>query len=387
MIGRTRSLGLGGLVLLATPIGATPAEFAGTASVDLGYASNPFLTTDGAGNSGSAFSVGATVAPSLTWRAARSSTVLAGAYSRSEYLRSGYDASDTFGVSLVRDQTFSERLSGNARISYDNSRNSFAQPDEILDTTTLGSRREAISGDGSLTYRAGSRDILTLTASASKATYNNDFLGDYQSYSGALSYRRVLNSQTSVGVSMGVSRTNADVNGDTTTLSPRVLLDHTFNDRWTFNGSVGLLRQRTRFDQPPFGRVTSKSNGIGFDADLCRKAPRTNLCLTASRDTTASGLGGARVSTSAAVTYTRQLSERGSISASVSAADSKAADRSFLIPKERYYSADVTYRRTISRRFDAGLTGAYRKRDLSLFGDVDGFTVTLNLIAKFGRVR
>lgn len=366
-----------GLAVVATPSGAAPIEFSATARANAGYASNPFLLP---GENGGSISIGGSFSPQLTSRTATSVTTLTGDFDRTEYLRN-YEHSDNLGVNLNRQQQFSSALSGNAHVGYSTSRGGFDTPEDILDQTTLGARRRLVMGDGGLTWQASARDVVALRVFGSHASYAGRGLSSYDQYGVTGSYSRVLSERTRVGASLSASRTESGISGDTDTVQPNLTLRQQLGPFWSLDGSVGLIFQRT--SQLGF-RSSSKS--VGFDADLCGTYPRWTLCFTASRQTSPSGLGGLRTETYGRVSYDYRLDERSRFNLGASYSTSSAKDRIVPFPREKYVSADAGYSRDLSRRISVGASGSYRRRELRGFGTADGFTGTLNLIAKIGRL-
>jgi predicted porin len=97
---------------------------------------------------------------------------------------------------------------------------------------------------------------------------------------------------------------------------------------------------------------------------LCRASERGQFCLTASREPSISGFGGARSQTSVAASYSYQLAEATSIAASASYQQTQSGFSTLpgavQLDDQSYVSADVSVNRRLARRLSAYATVNYR---------------------------
>jgi hypothetical protein len=372
---------------LAMPAFAAPLEFGGTVEGRAGYATNPFLRVDE--DAGSA-SLGARATGVVTAREATSVTSFTGSYERDEYLRR-YSASDALRLELARQQTFSARLMGNASVFYNNSRNAFSNPIsdigiggpviiDPIDTTTIGARRETYGANGGLNYQLDARNRFGLSAFAQHSGYSSSNLSSFDQYGITGSYSRVFSERTTAGLSLTSSRTNSGNFGDTSTYQPNFTLTQRLNAAWVFDGSVGLIFQKTSV-----GGVSDSSKSVGFNGNLCGTYPRWSLCLSGNRSTSASGFGGLRTQTSVGINGNYKLDTRSSVGLRASTGTSDAKAVLIATPKQRYSSVDVDYDRDLSERIAVRLSAGYRSRKFSGVPEAHGFNALASLIVKLGR--
>ena len=379
MPARAVLLGAGAAVAsLPAPAAAAPWEFSGRVHGEAGYSQNPYLT---AGTGRGSISLSGGIEGQLTQREETGATTLSGFYARQFFINS-FEDTDSFGGAIDRQQQFSERLSGSARVGYSSSRNVFTDTVDVIDQVSIGARRKAIDGTASLSWVPSARDSFSVSGFGSHASYGGFGLSDYDSYGATFAYNRTLNEKTTVGLSGTVSHTHSKFFGDTDTVQPNVTAKHKLNSFWTLDGSLGLIFQKT-----DFGGGSGKSKSVGFDVSLCGKYPRWDLCAQASRSTAASGFGGLRTETTAALRYNYTLDERSRINVNGVVGKSKSVDRALFAPEQTYASIDAGYSRDISRRLSTGVSAGYRYRKFDTAGDAHGFTATINLSAKIGRLR
>lgn len=371
---------------LAMPAVAAPMELSGTLETRAGYATNPFLRP---GEDTGSASLGGRATGVITSREATSVTSLTGSYERDEYLRR-YNASDSLRLDLERTQTFSSRLSGSASAFYENSRNAFSNtingvvPNtpiiDPFDSSTIGARRELYGANAGLNYQADARNSFGVTVFAQHSGFNAPGLSEFDQYGGTVSYSRVFSEQTTAGVSGTISRTESGRFGDTMTYQPNLTLSQRLNAAWKFDGSVGVILQKT-----DFGGFTSKSTSIGFTGNLCGTYPRWSLCLTGDRSTSASGFGGLRTQTNFAVNASYRLDVRSRIGLRASTGTSDSEVVTLFAPKQTFTSVDASYDRDLTQRLALRFSTGYRERKFTGQPEAHGFNVLGGLILKLGR--
>ena len=382
-----RRLGGAALALLsvAPAIGA-PMDFGGTAEVRAGYGTNPFLVSGQNGGSGL---VGFTLSPVLTRRAETSTTSLGVTYNRDQYFRR-YDHADDFLVDLNRTQQLSTKLSATAHAGYSSSISAFISPTfdnivvdpTVIDQLALGQRRKRIEGDAGLSWQPTARDTFTLGVNAEKDSYGGRTAIDYYYYGANGSYSRAISSHTRIGVQLAASKVDQKGFRDSISYSPSFLLTQEINQHWTFNGSIGGIIDREH--RTTGGTDTTTS--LGFSGSLCGTYPRLNTCITASRQSAPSGIGGLRRQTQIGVTADYQLTEHSRLSGAASYGVSTEASPA-IFPRQHFTLARIDYDRDLTRRISAGAGATYQSNTGgSLYGG-HSVTVTAHLRAKFGRLQ
>ena len=381
------------LALLAVLCGGGPAfagtfEWGTTLEGRAGYGTNPFLNFDT--NKGSAL-VGFTIAPTLRWREATSTTELAGSYNRDQYF-TRYDHTDDFNVDLRHTQQLSTKLSANGEVGYFSSISGLSSSiynrvvidPGVVDQLAIGTRQRRIYGDAGLAWQPTSRDSFQLSAVGERNTFSR-FGGDY-SYLGLTGgYLHTIDARTRVGFNISVGRTYSHDFPDSTTIQPSLVLQRTLDAHWSFNGGVGIILQR---EQDIGGTRTTVTPG--FNASLCSTYPRLTFCVTGSRQAAASGLGGLRRQTQIGANATYHLTEHsrvlGVASYGISQADRNVIIDSISYGNQRYALARADYQQDLSRRLSAGVTGSYQRRTGSGLPNVHALAITFNLTAKFGHL-
>lgn len=372
--------------LLATGAHAQSATiFSGTVNARLGAATNPYQLTGNDTNS--AFGA-ISIAPELVLRSERGSVRLAGAYERTEYFRR-YSGSSDYTVSAAASQQINPTLEVHSVASYSSaiigSSNlprlfpldpTGAPPtgtlpngtvplggdplvvDPLLIDPTLAGLRQrsrSLTANGGFGWQPNERDRWTLDGNAGQTRYPGLNSGnDSIYYGGAVGYSRQLNERTSVGVRGSVTRVNYRGNvGDSTIYDPRVTLSTQFGPRWAVSGSLGASISR---QQGVFGPQTTTS--LSGDLSACRRGELDSFCLTAARASSATGFGGVRTVTSAAVNYSRKLAERLTLDASANYSRS-SGDARRLFPAVDYATATVSVSKRLNQRLSLTVTGGY----------------------------
>ena len=379
-----------GLLLCSLP-GNARAEvtWGATAEARLGYGTNPFLSGAGDNDAGSGL-VGFTLAPHLDWAQPTGLTTLAASYNRDQYF-SRYGSADDYGVDLRRRQRVTGRLTATADAGYFSSRsgllstyyNGVITSPNLVDALAVGTRQRRTHGDLGLDWRPNARDDLQLSAFAEHDSFARIPRGDYTYYGATIGDSHAIDARTRVGAQLTVSRTQSAGFPDGTSFQPAATVQRTLGAHWTFNGSLGAIIQRQRVN----GRTRSDVTP-GFSASFCHDGVHSHVCLTASRQTAPSGLGGLRRQTQFGVEGVYRLTEHSRLLASGAYGISDTAGTVLLdtisYGDQRYAFARLGYQRDLSARLAAGLNGFYQRRTGRGLPEVHSVAVTVSLTARFG---
>jgi len=383
---------LGGAALLGAVAGMAPATaepiiFSGAVEGRLGYGTNPLLRDFS--NAGSGFGQ-FSFQPTLTRTTARGTTTLQGNYTREQYFRR-YDHSESITGSLGQTQQFSERVSGNARIGYtrtDNPLLGAAFDPDLIDVLAIGQRTTRIFGDAGLQVQPTARDGFSIGANASHTTYGKGgtlIPRDYDQYGGNVAYNHTLSARTKVGLQVSATQLRSKYYPDTRSIQPAVTLSQVLSPIWTFNGSVGVIFQ----DVPgPFGGSTTS---LGFQGALCGTYPRTTVCVSGGRQSSASGIGGLRNTLQASLDVDHKLTERSKLSAALSYTDSSSIRESIagdprIGSSQRVLLVRGDYSHDVSQRVSVGFGARGQLRSTPGYGSRHGIAGTINIRAKIGRL-
>ncbi len=389
------------LALLLPAAAQADVTWGGTVEGRVGYGTNPFLYDNT--NTGSGLA-GFTLAPEVDGRQSTAKTVLSGSYNRDQYF-SHYGHADDFNVDLRRTQQIDPKLTGTAEVGYFSSISGLLSPyyDTILvqpgaavqpgagvqpgavDALAVGTRQHRIYGDAGLDYQPNARDAFSVSGAAERDTFARFFGGDYTYVGGTGSYSHVLDARTRVGVQIIGNETFSRAYPDTRSIEPAATLQRKLSAHWTFNGSLGAIIEHERIAGRSRTRLTP-----GFSASLCDDQSRLELCLTASRQTAPSGIGGLRREAQFGANATYRLNERSRITASavygISDADARVLIDGVAYGDQRYAFARINYQRDLNRRLSAGASGYYQQRSGGGLPNIHALAITFNLTAKFGHL-
>lgn len=294
------------------------------ATASVGFDSNPFLSD---ADSPEAVSVRLQLNPSITRSDGRSSFRASGRVEHIEYL-GNYGSLQNFGADLSGLHKLNERLEANfaALFRSDILATDLTNPlstGEGLDpgipvvpggndVTILGQRqrRTQYGADTGLTFRPSERDEVRWGFAWRSDRFGSDSLSDSDFFSQQLRYSRQVNGDLAVGAIVDASIidfTNGTF-GDAQTLTPQALVVLSLSERLKATGSLGFALTRV---ETPAGNETTRA--VAGNLALCYEGERSNLCLNGARQVLPSAIGGARVQTTAGLSYSLRLSERESL--------------------------------------------------------------------------
>lgn len=341
-------------------------------SVKAEIASNPYLLS---GPKTSSASATVSVTPSLKFTDGTQTVTLRGDYRHSEYSRR-YRSNNDFGASASLAQQLTPRLAYNASFGYDSS---VVGANDLLTFGTnpgtgvafpplpgdiaingLRQRRQAINGGMSLDYTASPRDQFTAQGGFSIVRFPvTSTASEYNNASGSIGYSRVINSKTSVGLDVSLSR--ADYRrtplGDATTISPQATFKTRFGASWSLSASLGVSHSRI---SDIVGKTTQ--NSAAGSLNLCNATTRGKFCLFASRSVQPTSFGSTvRPQTSVGLSYNVRLDAKSTIDASANYSRSGQISQGSIITGGTvdYGRASLTYSRRLSQRIQGYVTADY----------------------------
>lgn len=360
---------------LAAPAYAKPIDFSAVIEGHAGYGINPRLDTD---RSQGAASGSVRFSPALAAETSVSQTTLQGDYQREQYTNS-YGHSESVSGTLSHNQALSEHVQTAFSAGYLRSNNLLLN--DTIDPGLIGdiasSRRLwRAQATGSVTWQMSARDQIS--GGVNYAHEVADFFASqskYDQYGGNLTYLRTLNARTKVGLRMYASRFNTQIDGNSTSVSPSVVLQQRLSAIWQLDADVGVIIQHSG------APADVTTNGLGFHATLCGTYPRSSICLTAGRDNSATAFNGVRRQFIASARYSYRLTELSTISARASFLHNES--NGLIAGSSTAFRGDVEYNRQLSRRLSAGIEGrgGYRK---SLNGSGKSVTGSAYVRFKFG---
>ncbi len=251
----------------------------------------------------------------------------------------------------------------------------------------LQRRRQALVGSAGFNYSADSRNNLQIRGGFSMVRFpSGGTAAEFNNANGSFGYNRVLNSRTSVGLNVSVTRANyvRTSLGDATTISPQVTFSKKFGPNWNLSASLGVSHSRVNEFFGKFGQDSAAGS-----VSLCNVGSRAEFCLFGSRSVQPSSLGlTVRPQTSVGASYNLRLDSKNTIDVNANYSRSGQASLGKIVTggTADYGHASTTYSRRISQRLQGFVTAGYadsfkdpvpRKANLSLnlgisysFGDM-----------------
>lgn len=334
-------------------------------TASIGYSTNPHLQIFD--SEGSAFGR-ASARGVHTWRGERSSTNIAGFVEGSTYFNK-YGFESIFAVDANHAQRVSERVSlfGSAGVSGDLAgqlSNRFLStapppvnptlppPPDVTDpnSITFSGHQYRFYGQGGASIQTSERGTLTLSAGAQYLMYSNDFLDDYTTLFGTVSYDHTLSERTTVGFSVSGDHTEYKNSSDSSTIiSPTLNATTHLSEDWTASAGIGV--SFTKVDR---GGNSKSSTDLALHGSLCRSNEQERLCANVSRYSHSSGIASIVTSTQAGVDWYRKLDPMQTIQLSAGYTHYVQDDVLGDEIKSNYFRAAASYDRRFNERFSVG---------------------------------
>ena len=399
--------------LLALTAVATPwlahAETYGTIDVSAQgtAASNPFLRT---GGDTEAVAAGIQIDPSIVFDDVTAKATLSGSLRLDQFSNSyGTDAAGRLRFGVV--QSLDERTSISSSASFQTSRSAvrdlfatglsepgdpLAEPDvfppdlEIPDVSSAGlrSRTTTLWGSSSLTRALGPRDSLSLGISAGLTRSEAEVGGDYQRWGVFGTFGRRLSERTQVYLSAdaGFADYKDAAQGDGRYITPVIGVEHQFSDTLAAHAEIGASFADV---EGPGGSDVQRTTLAG-EASICQRYARSSLCAGVSRRAQPTAFGGITSTTAASLTYGVQVNEndRFSLQSSYGRSDRNVSGLAGNVDKQDVVSASADYRHRFAERLFAFVNPRFEK----IFPGATGtgrsnVEVMVGITYRFGRAR
>jgi hypothetical protein len=358
--------------------GHAEAVLSGDASVRTQYSNNPYLLTGADTDAGS---VTVALAPSISTSDGTNRFKLSGRVQHTEFTRR-YKATDGYSVTSNLVRPLSARLSFGANIGFDssvvgaNELLTFVDngtgsggiggggvgggiitplPDDIT-LNGLRQRRQTLNGDIGFDYKASARDQWQFGSAFAMTRYPSGSTAQEYDYASAkIAYARKLNTNTSVGLttSIGKSDYRRTIIGDATTISPQLTLTTKLGARWSLTASAGASFTSTK---DAIGK--SSQTGLSGAVNICNITDRNRFCAFATRSVQPTSLGGVRPQTSAGISYNVRLTTRSDISANASYSRSGNAIGGTAQSVD-YGRSNITYSNRLSQKIKGFVSVGY----------------------------
>ena len=358
------------------PPGPAPSALApATGSADyldltgsLGWSSNPLIRT---ADSQSSFFGRASARGVHAWSSELSSSSIAGFVEGTTYFNE-YGVKSIFSVNGNTTRQVSEtvRVYGSAGVSGDLSgqlSNRFLYvppivevPDPITplpptiedpDLFSFNGRTYRIFGQAGASIRTGTRSHVGISGGASRAIFTSPLLDDYTSFFANGSYGLTLSERTTVGASLGVTRTQYDNSNDhSTIINPAVTLRTQLRENLSAAVAVGVT-----FASVDRGVNEFNSTNLSLNGSLCRTTESERLCGRVARYAQTSATTALVTTNSAGVDWFKKLDEAQTLQLSASVVRYVAEDATNIERTSNYYRLAASYSRKINARLSGGV--------------------------------
>jgi len=362
-------------------------------------ASNPYLF-----NGGDTAAVGASIdfAPSLSAKTDDTSINFEGNLSLEKYL-GRYGTDESISLKGGAERQINERTTVSANIDFRSSKSAsrrfFNGPDianlgpgqfpdsSQIDPTlaNLAGRTSRLEVDASLHHALSLESSLTVSAGLGLTRVTSAEGADYRDSNASVAYNRRLSETTSavVTVAGGYADYLGQRAGDGPFVTPLVGLEHQFTSSLDFEAQVGA--SIAAIQSVAGGRQTTVVWAGKFD--LCEREPKTTTCLTGSRSTTPTSLGGLTTVSSVGLSYSHSFgtTSSGSLSATYARSDRPSSlVLNGTSSRSELADASATYRRKIGQRISGFVTPSFTSIKDELSGRRNNYQVLLGVTYNFG---
>ncbi len=182
-------------------------------------------------------------------------------------------------------------------------------PALLPDPTSLGQRSKMTNFDAAFgaSYQLGAFETISGDVGGRIVRYDNPNLDDFNSLFQEISYARMLDDQTTVGLVFSASV--ADYSNvrfaDSLSISPLLSVSYRASEYLTISGAAGLAFTRISRDAPLDDVWV---NSLSLRAQVCNRNSLSSLCLTGVRSPQPSASGGVRTANALNLDYSRKMS-------------------------------------------------------------------------------
>lgn len=345
-------------------------------SVGGAYSTDPFLAGDDTLNDGSSAgaSIYVQVDPSFSIEDETTTVGINGTL-RYGYYPGRYGSDETARIGANYARRVDERLVVTANLSGQTSRsaaqdvlfdepsvlqddNAFPEP-VIIDLTVAGQRARsyALSSRVGAGYSLSPVDALNIGIEATGRFYEGRTASDFALLNTTLQYGRQIDETFSVNGQLEIGRVNYldQSAGDASILAPTVGVEKRLSETASLRARVGAAI--AKIDLGPFGEVTRTF--LTGNVAYCDRLLSGSLCASAGRSARPTGFAGVVAVSNVSVGYSRELTDRSSISASLRYARNDRSGPTGLIGADtstEFWGATGTYRQKIGDRLSAFVT-------------------------------
>jgi hypothetical protein len=256
------------------------------------------------------------------------------------------------------------------------------------DLVALSQRQYRVFGRGGASFVVSPRDSLDFSVGAQRAwfkggaTASSDLL-DYNLYDTSVAWRRQINERFSAGVRFIGSRSDYTQGRAITSYGPQVTADLRLNQQTQIGGAIGFVRTERNYGAPGIDRT---STDLAFDASICRDLEYERFCGRIARRTQSAAIGTAPTTSSLIGDYSRRLSARDQVQATVSFVTTEAVPE-VATERQNFYSVAGSFDRKISQRLSAGVNLSARKFTYAGPDPKTDLGASLFIRNRFGSVR
>jgi hypothetical protein len=368
----------GAALVAAGPAGAETTDILDL-SASAGFSTNPGIN----GNNGGSGFGRISAYGDHSWVTERSSTSVHGFLENTFYLKGGYGSQRIFNVGADTNYTVSPTLSLYGNLYFFGDINGQLSnrlisvpgapppvsgpglpPPTILPNFVGFGHTYQLNGQIGASIRSSELSTISLSAGAQHGWYTGNSALDYTTYFGSVGYSRQISERTSIGPSVYVTYQDYTQGNWANIINPSLTAHTQLSETVTADGAVGVLV----VNQHRLGQ-SNTSVSPSFRLGVCAQGQLSSLCAHVARDAHSSfsnptTIGSrASVTTTADLTYYRQVSEKGTVQASLYATHYSASTTgpNGLNLRQTYLSGVVGYDRNVGHRLFAGVNVGGRK--------------------------
>lgn len=374
-------------------------DFSLDVSATAGFETNPFLID--LPDTGTP-SLRLALAPTFSRQGARGDLRVSARLEQIEYTEN-YDDVQNIGVELGSRFKLSEQVEADLDLSFDSgvfvtNFGALGPIDGTVDGTRplpggddvtllgLDQPRTQYRARGGFRYQLSARDEIDVSALFQADRFggvDRQDLLETDFLLGRISYLRQVSGKLRIGVAADASRIDfvEQSLGDITTITPQAVVDFDFSPNLKLTGSLGVTSIRSNRDM-----LRESSTDLSGDLSICHNGVRANVCLTAARQVTPLGIGGAGLQSNFGVSYSFRLSERETFSLT---ADYANIPDTLLVEGSGLETINgfLNYQLELTERVRLSAVARYTDLRLDLGTSISNFQALFALTVRLGRPR
>jgi hypothetical protein len=237
-------------------------------------------------------------------------------------------------------------------------------PPTLFPNTFAFGHTYQLNGQVGASIRTSGRSTINISAGAQHGWYTHNSVFDYTTYFGSLGYSHQISERTSLGPAIYVTHQDYTHGNSANIVNPSLTAQTQLSESVTADGAIGVLV----LNQHRFG-IDDTRVSPSFRLGVCAQGTMSSICGHIAHDARSSfnnptTIGSrASITTTADVTYYRQVSEKGTVQASLYGTrySTSTSGPLGLNLQQTYLSGVVGYDQGVGHRLFAGVNVGARK--------------------------